>query len=58
MPRISRLAPSLNLQGDTGKSVHRACWWARPGRMGRGVGSGQRSLSWPLSHQVQAEPSA
>ena len=25
MPRISRLAPSLNLQGDIGKPVHGSC---------------------------------
>lgn len=25
MPRISRLAPSLNLQGDVGKPVHGSC---------------------------------
>lgn len=39
MPRISRLAPSLNLQGDIGKPVHGSCETRQDGlRQGSTVG--------------------
>ena len=38
MPRISRLAPSLNLQGDIGKPVHGSCDTAGGLRQGSTVG--------------------
>lgn len=52
MPRISLLAPSLNLQGDTG---HR--FMETPGQARRAGGRGKSllSLSWALSRQEQAE---
>lgn len=52
MPRISRLAPSLNLQGDR----EAASWTVARGKDTAGVGccrgSGHPSLPWATSHHM------
>lgn len=54
MPRISLLAPSLNLHSDIGKPVQ---GWRRHG--GSGVQWGAAAICpapGPLDHHVQAKP--